>query len=240
MQQQKKCIERLAKDVKYIIKNPLELENNNIYYKHDQDNILKGYALIIGNKDTPYQYGNYLFEFNYPNNYPFSPPIVKFLSNDGTMRFNPNLYINGKVCLSVLNTWHGEGWTSCMTISSVLLILSTILNNNPLENEPGIDNRNHYNNIKKYNTLVKYKNIEFSILKQIENIINNENIILLLFKQIILDNFIKNNDAIESIIENDFKNISNIEIPMYQLKFNINAIYLLNNYKKIKLKVIKK
>ena len=240
MQQQKKCIERLAKDVKYIIKNPLELENNNIYYKHDQDNILKGYALIIGNKDTPYQYGNYLFEFNYPNNYPFSPPIVKFLSNDGSMRFNPNLYINGKVCLSVLNTWHGEGWTSCMTISSVLLILSTILNNNPLENEPGIDNRNHYNNIKKYNTLVKYKNIEFSILKQIENIINNENKILLLFKQIILDNFIKNNDAIESIIENDFKNINYIEIPMYQLKFNINAIYLLNNYKKIKLKVIKK
>ena len=240
MQQQKKCIERLAKDVKYIIKNPLELENNNIYYKHDEDNILKGYALIIGNKNTPYQYGNYLFEFNYPDNYPFSPPIVKFLSNDGSMRFNPNLYINGKVCLSVLNTWHGEGWTSCMTISSVLLILSTILNNYPLENEPGIDKTNNYNNIINYNSLVKYKNIEFSILKQIEYIIDNNNIILLKFKQIILDNFNKNIENIQNIIENDFNNISYIEIPIYQLKFDINIKNLLNIYKKIKLKLIKK
>lgn len=240
MQQQKNCIKRLAKDVKYIIKNPLELKNNNIYYKHDEDNILKGYALIIGNKDTPYQYGNYLFEFNYPDNYPFSPPTVKFLSNDGAMRFNPNLYISGKVCLSVLNTWHGEGWTSCMTISSVLLILSTIFNNYPLENEPGIDKSNNYNNIINYNILVKYKNIEFSIFKQIDYIINNEDIILLKFKQIILDNFEKNIHNIKNIIENDFKNINYIEIPVYQLKFNIDTKNLLNIYKKIKLKLIKK
>jgi len=25
-----------------------------------------------------------------------------------TIRFNPNLYNDGKVCLSVLNTWHGR------------------------------------------------------------------------------------------------------------------------------------
>ena len=72
-----------------------------------------------------------------------------------------------------------------MTISSVLLILSTILNNYPLENEPGIDKTNNYNNIINYNSLAKYKNIEFSILKQIEYIIDNNNIILLKFKQII-------------------------------------------------------
>ena len=27
------------------------------------------------------------------------------------VRFNPNLYSDGKVCLSLLGTWHGEGWT---------------------------------------------------------------------------------------------------------------------------------
>ena len=50
-------IRRLAKDVKYLIKNPLNSEN--IYYKHDENNILKGYAMIIGNKNTPYENGYY-------------------------------------------------------------------------------------------------------------------------------------------------------------------------------------
>ena len=32
-----------------------------------------------------------------------------------TVRFNPNLYNDGKVCLSILNTWHGrpeEKWNA--------------------------------------------------------------------------------------------------------------------------------
>lgn len=32
-----------------------------------------------------------------------------------SVRFNPNLYNDGKVCLSVLNTWHGrpeEKWNA--------------------------------------------------------------------------------------------------------------------------------
>ena len=35
----KESIQRLAKDVKDIIKNPLD--ENNIFYKHDDENILK-------------------------------------------------------------------------------------------------------------------------------------------------------------------------------------------------------
>ena len=99
----KETIKRLAKDVKDIYKNPLE--EHGIYYIHDEDDILKGQALIIGPKNTPYSYGNYLFTFKYPSNYPFSPPIVTYYTNDGLTRFNPNLYKNGKVCISILNTW---------------------------------------------------------------------------------------------------------------------------------------
>ena len=61
----KETIKRLAKDVKDIIKNPLT--KNRIFYKHDTDNILKGKALIMGPKDTPYENGAYLFEFEFPN-----------------------------------------------------------------------------------------------------------------------------------------------------------------------------
>ena len=117
-------VQRIAKDVKYILNNPID----NIYYKHDDENLMKGYALILGNKETPYSDGNYLFEFTFPDNYPFEPPKLKFLTNDGHMRFHPNLYINGKVCLSIINTWKGEGWTSCNNINSILLTLTSIFN----------------------------------------------------------------------------------------------------------------
>ena len=156
-------IKRIAKDVKYILNNERSLSLENIYYKHDEENIMKGYALIIGQKSTPYGYGYYFFEFNFPDNYPFSPPLVRYLTNDGTMRFNPNLYINGKVCLSLLNTWSGESWTSCQSINSILLTLSIVLCENPLLNEPGVQNNNDA--IEKYNYLVTYKNVEFSICK---------------------------------------------------------------------------
>ena len=66
---------RLIRDVKNILKEPLT--EHGIYYSHSQDDILKGYALIIGPKDTVYEDGCYLFEFNFTTSYPFSPPIVQ-------------------------------------------------------------------------------------------------------------------------------------------------------------------
>ena len=155
-------IKRIAKDVKYIITNEESLSKENIYYKHDDENVLKGYALIIGNNNTPYAYGYYFFEFIFPENYPFAPPQVNYLTNDGTMRFNPNLYTNGKVCLSILNTWSGESWSSCQSIYSILFTLVSVLSTNPLLNEPGI-REDHYE-LNKYNYLVFYKNTEFSIV----------------------------------------------------------------------------
>ena len=41
------AIKRIEKDVKYIINNEASLSSENIYYKHDEENIMKGYALII-------------------------------------------------------------------------------------------------------------------------------------------------------------------------------------------------
>ena len=154
-------IKRLVNDVKYVKNN---LDKDNIYYKHNEENITLGYAMIIGNEDSPYRYGYYFFEFNFPDDYPFSPPVVKFLTSDGYTRFHPNYYINGKVCLSLLNTWQGDGWTSCCNIHTILIILSSLLINNSLLNEPGIKNTDE--NIKKYDLIIGYKNIEFSIINQ--------------------------------------------------------------------------
>ena len=182
------CVKRIVKDVKEIIKNPLT--NQGIYYQHDEENMLTGHAIIIGPSETPYEDGFYFFKFNFPTNYPFSPPTVTYFTNDGLTRFNPNLYKSGKVCVSVLNTWRGEPWTSCQTISSILLVLCTLLSSNPIENEPGI-NSNHPD-CKNYNDILTYKNIEVAICGMIsKKYLNTEFIV---FYPIITEFFIKNYD----------------------------------------------
>ena len=158
-------LKRILLDVKEMIDDPLE----HIHYAHDEQNAMKGYACIRGPPDTPYAYGYYFFEFEFPTNYPFSPPTLKFLNYDGVTRFNPNLYINGKVCLSILNTWDGEKWSACQSIRTILLTLVTLLNEEPLLNEPGIS-REHPQ-FAQYHTLIEYKNVEISILKYLQNLL---------------------------------------------------------------------
>jgi ubiquitin-conjugating enzyme E2 Z len=186
----KESIKRLIKDVKQINNEPLH--DQGIYYKHDEEDILKGHALIIGPSDTPYDNGYYFFEFNFPSDYPFSPPRLTYLTQDGITRFNPNLYRSGKVCLSLLNTWRGEQWTSCQTISSILLTLITVFNNKPLLNEPGVTEC--HNDFEKYNMILTYKNYETAIY----DIVNNEK------NQLFVDKFY---DEVMENFKSNFKSI---------------------------------
>jgi ubiquitin-conjugating enzyme E2 Z len=188
---------RLIKDLKEIIKNPLS--DNGIFYSHDETNMLKGYAMIIGPSETPYFGGYYFFELNYPANYPYSPPHIVYCTNAEKIRFNPNLYTNGKVCLSLLNTWKGEQWTSCQTISTILLTLCTVLIKNPLLNEPGI--RKEHNDFKKYNKIILYKNIDIAVLQ----ILQKKTGVFLeqfeVFNSEIKESFVKNADKLRSFLE---------------------------------------
>ena len=155
----KECVTRLLKDVRDVIKNPLT--ENGIYYIHDDIDMLKGYAMIVGPSDTPYFGGFYFFEFFFPTDYPYSPPKVIYCTNGNNIRFNPNFYKCGKVCISLLNTWSGDQWTSCQTISTVLLTLCTRLCENPLLNEPGVTET--HPDVKKYDEIITYANIDVAI-----------------------------------------------------------------------------
>lgn len=157
-------VKRLLKDVRHIMKNPLN--DNGIYYAHDSDDMMKGYAMIIGPKDTPYFGGYYFFEINYPGDYPHTPPKVIYKTNGDKVRFNPNLYTSGKVCVSLLNTWHGEQWTSCQSISTILLTLCTLLCKDPLLNEPGLTKT--HRDFDNYTRIIEYKNLEIAVLKMME------------------------------------------------------------------------
>jgi ubiquitin-conjugating enzyme E2 Z len=48
------------------------------------------------------------FEIKMPKDYPIKSPQVRAITtNGGRTRFNPNIYAEGKVCLSILGTWRG-------------------------------------------------------------------------------------------------------------------------------------
>lgn len=229
----KETMKRILSDVKEIYKNPLE--EHGIYYKHDEDNILCGYIMIIGPSETPYQYGYYFFTIKFPENYPYSPPVVKFQSNPYNVRFHPNFYRNGKVCLSLLNTWRGEQWTSCQTLSSVLLTICSVMTNNPLLNEPGITIR-HKDNIP-FNKIITYQNINFSIIDMITNEhIDNK---FKIFNDQIIENYKKNKEEITKIIT-DLVSKYGEEVSLYTgiYSMTIKICYnkLLTKYETIKKK----
>jgi ubiquitin-protein ligase len=193
----KESISRLITDIKQIIKNPLS--ENGIYYVHDENDILTGYAMIVGPSETPYFGGYYFFKFKFPNNYPYAPPVVTYCTNRNNIRFNPNLYKCGKVCVSLLNTWSGEQWTSCQTISTILLTLCTLLCKDPLLNEPGVTQ--HHKDLEIYNKIIEYSNIEIAIC----DIINKHTGLHLdffeHFTENIKENFLKNKDKLLNFIE---------------------------------------
>lgn len=93
--------------------------------------------MMIGPEGTPYAHCPLLFQFEFPADYPFSSPSVTFKTSDGATRFHPNLYVEGKVCLSILGTWSGPKWGAVMTISTVLMSIQSLLEPNPIVNEPG-------------------------------------------------------------------------------------------------------
>jgi hypothetical protein len=66
-------------------------------------------SLFFVQVDTPYAHGIFVFDVYFPPNYPQVPPLVTFMTTGGgQVRFNPNLYIDGKVCLSLLGLTYAQ------------------------------------------------------------------------------------------------------------------------------------
>lgn len=218
-------LKRIIIDIKNIMKDPIE----GIYYNPDEDDISKGYAMIMGPKDTPYQYGYYFFEFKFYENYPYQPPHVIYRTNDGIIRYNPNFYKAGKVCLSILNTWPGERWSSCQTLRSILITLQMTMNDEPLKNEPGVNDDKHKEAIKIYNEIIYYKNIDFVILEYLkhpEKIPDKFSI----FYDSMKDEFNKNKDNILDYINNHINDKGYLTSNIYSMNIIYNYNSVLDKY----------
>jgi baculoviral IAP repeat-containing protein 6 len=92
----------------------------------------------------------------------------------GTVRFNPNLYACGKVCLSLLGTWSGPGWTPQSTLIQILLSISSLIFiDKPYFNEPGYErdmNTARGETVAKaYNEKLMPSTIEWAMIDMIRN-----------------------------------------------------------------------
>jgi ubiquitin-protein ligase len=223
---------RLIKDIREMIKNPLD--DDGIYYKHDEANILEGYAYISGPSESQYVGGNYFFKLTFPSDYPHQPPKVEFMTNDGITRFHPNMYRNGKMCLSVLNTWRGDQWTGCQSIRTILLTIISIMDKFPLLHEPGFTMK--HQDVEKYNKIILYRNIDYSVNNIIQNLSNEDYIFNNLFKDNIVCEFKKKQPELLSILEkNKDEDSYGVKTGIYNLNIKINWGETYNNFIKIKI-----
>ena len=101
-------------------------------------------ACITGPEGTPYHGFKLTLNITIGDNFPFSAPQVCFTANI----WHPNVGTSGNICLDILK----DAWTPALKLSSVLLSISSLLNDpnpaSPLNGEAGrqyTSNRAEYN-----------------------------------------------------------------------------------------------
>jgi len=75
-----------------------------------------------------------------------------------------NLYRNGKVCLSILETWSGPGWQPVHSIASVLLSIQSLMHDKPYHNEPGYETERYQGDVENYNNVIQHETLRFAVL----------------------------------------------------------------------------
>lgn len=160
------CLMRIQNDIRNIYADPVP----GILVVPDEGEMCLAHALICGPEATPYEGGFFYFLVRFPTNYPIEPPRVRVMTTGGgTVRFNPNLYSNGKVCLSTLGTWSGPPWSPAQTLSSVLISIQSLLNEKPYHNEPGFHKEHHEGDSERYNLYLRHETLRVAVCNNVES-----------------------------------------------------------------------
>lgn len=172
-------VKRLAQEAVTLATSLPLSYSSSVFVRCDTDRLDIMKVLITGPADTPYANGCFEFDVYFPPDYPLAPMLINLeTTGHHTVRFNPNLYNDGKVCLSVLNTWHGrpeEKWNA--QTSSFLQVLvsiqSLILVPEPYFNEPGYERSrgtpSGTQSSKEYNQNICQATVRWAMLEQILN-----------------------------------------------------------------------
>jgi len=108
------------------------------------DNLYEWKVYIEGPKDTFYSGGIFQLLMKFPNDYPMSPPVVMFTSDF----WHPNVYTDGKVCISILHPpghdemsgeLPGERWLPTQTVTTILLSIISLLSDPNFSSPANVD-----------------------------------------------------------------------------------------------------
>lgn len=83
------------------------------------DDIFKWEGCIFGPEDTPFHGGVFKLSIQFPVDYPFRAPHIKFI----TKIYHPNINSSGLICLDILK----DKWSPALTISKLLLSITSLL-----------------------------------------------------------------------------------------------------------------
>ena len=107
---------RIARDLKELREDPL---GNCSAGPVDENNLFIWKASIIGPEGSPYAGGTFFLNIEFPTDYPFRPPYIRFI----TKVYHPNINGDGGICLDILKTQ----WSPALSIGKVLLSISSLL-----------------------------------------------------------------------------------------------------------------
>lgn len=112
---------RLVRDLKKIQADP----PTGVNAAPLENNLLMWQAVIFGPDDTAWEGGTFNLTMEFTEEYPSKPPKVRFV----TPIFHPNVYVDGSICLDLLQS----AWTPIYDVGSVLQSIQSLLSDpNPL------------------------------------------------------------------------------------------------------------
>ena len=92
--------------------NNLELHPNVVISIPEKNNMFHWKACITGPAETVYAGGTFYLDINFPPDYPFKPPKVRFTAPI----YHPGIDSMGQTCLDILH----DNWSPAINISKIL------------------------------------------------------------------------------------------------------------------------
>merc|ERR1719460_1481926 len=165
---------RLNREVRDICSQQIPV----VFGEPEESDILHWRGMILGPPYTPYSLGLFHFDLKFPQDYPNSAPKVLITTTSGgQVRFNPNLYATGKVCLSILGTWRaehsGEQWSAVQSSQSILLSIQSLMNDAPYHNEPSFEADDGSGDVQRYNEKISHESVRVAVCEVMEDTVEN-------------------------------------------------------------------
>jgi ubiquitin-conjugating enzyme E2 G1 len=111
----------------------------------DENDFFKWSVCFTGPEDTIYEGGFFKAILTFPEDFPQNPPEMKFI----TEMWHPNIYPDGKVCISILHPpgvdqfneleKAEERWRPVLGVEQILISVISMLNEPNIESPANID-----------------------------------------------------------------------------------------------------